>query len=81
MATKYDVDNAKRYAPTGYEGTNEPDYVIPSCGLEDLDKSVFDLFDKQIPLFHELHGSVEKVPVIFATGERFAILRLSLIHI
>ena len=75
MATKYDIDNAKRYAPTGYEGTNEPDYVIPSCGLEDLDKSVFNLFDKQIPLFHELHGSVEKVPVIFATGERFAILR------
>lgn len=75
MATKYDIDNVKRYAPTGYEGTNEPDYVIPSCGLEDLDKSVFDLFDKQIPLFHEMHGSIEKVPVIFATGERFAILR------
>jgi hypothetical protein len=75
MATKYDIDNNKRYAPTGYEGNNEPDYVIPSCGLEDLDKAVFDLFDKQIPLFHELQGSLEKVPVIFATGERFAILR------
>lgn len=75
MATKYDIDNNKRYAPTGYEGNNEPDYVIPSCGLEDLDKSVFDLFDKQIPLYHELQGSIEKVPVIFATGERFAILR------
>jgi len=75
MATKYDIDNSKRYAPTGYEGVSNTDYVIPSCGVEDLDFAVFNLFDKQIPLFYDLHGELKKVPVIFATGERFALLR------
>ncbi len=75
MSTKYDLNNSKRYAPTGYEGDGNTDYVIPSCGVEDLDLSVFNLFDKQIPLYYDLHGETKKVPVIFATGERFALLR------
>ena len=75
MATKYDLDSTKRYAPTGYEGESNTDYIIPSCGVEDLDLSVFNLFDKQIPLYYDLHGEIKKVPVIFATGERFALLR------
>ena len=75
MATKYDINSSKRYAPTGYEGDGNTDYVIASCGVEDLDLSVFNLFDKQMPLFYDLHGEIKKVPVIFATGERFALLR------
>jgi len=75
MSTKYDINNKKRYAPTGYEGDGNTDYVIASCGVEDLDLSVFNLFDKQIPLYYDLHGEIKKVPVIFATGERFALLR------
>ena len=76
MATKFDLNNPNRYSHTGYEGQNFPDdYIIPSCGVEDLDKSVFELFDKQIPLYYDLHGEKKRVPVIFATGERFALLR------
>jgi hypothetical protein len=75
MSTKYDLNNDKRYAPTGYEGDGNTDYIIPSCGVEDLDLAIFSLFDKQIPLFYDLHGETKKVPVIFATGERFALLR------
>jgi len=75
MATKYSINNDKRYAPTGYEGDSNTDYVIPSCGVEDLDLSIFNLFDKQIPIYYDLHGETKKVPVIFATGERFALLR------
>lgn len=75
MATKYDLDSDKRYAPTGYEGYSNTDYIIPACGVEDLDHAVFNLFDKQIPLYYDLHGEIKKVPVIFATGERFALLR------
>ena len=76
MATKFDINNKNRYAPTGYEGENyTEDYVIPSCGVEDLDRAVFELFDKQMPLYYDLHGEKKRVPVIFATGERFAILR------
>ena len=56
MSTKYD-ENPDRYAPSGYEGQNyTEDYIIPSCGLEDLDKAVFNLFDKQIPLFFDIEG-------------------------
>lgn len=62
--------------PTGYEGENTTeDYYIPSCGLEDLDRAIFNLFDKDIPLFYIHANQQRKVPVIFATGERFAILR------
>lgn len=76
MATKFDLNNKNRYSHTGYEGENFPDdYVIPSCGVEDLDRAVFNLFDKEIPLFYDLHGTKKRVPVIFATGERFALLR------
>ena len=60
----------------GYEGEKKPqDFVIPSCGLEDVDYAVFNLFNSQIPLYYDLQGETKKIPVIFATGERFAILR------
>jgi len=75
MSTKFNLDSKNRYAPTGYEGENIPDYVIPSCGLEDLDKAVFNLFDKDIPLYYMLQEEQRKIPVIFATGERFALIQ------
>lgn len=77
MATRFDKLNEDNSSLiSGYEETNKVyDYVIPSCGIEDLDYAVFNLFNTQIPLFYELHGEIKKIPVIFATGERFAILR------
>jgi hypothetical protein len=61
--------------PTGYEGSDAPtDFVMPSCTLEDADRSVFDLFNEQIPLQYIVNGETKKIPVIFATGERFAVL-------
>lgn len=79
MSTRYNP--GKRYGreslTLGYEGSAvPPDLVIPSCGLEDVDRALFNLFDKDIPLINKLKdGSTKKVPVIFATGERFAITR------
>lgn len=77
MATRYDKTTEDNNSIiSGYEDTNKVyDYVIPSCGIEDLDRAVFELFNKQIPLYYDIQGEVKKVPVIFATGERFAILR------
>ena len=77
MATRYDQNKeVKNKIISGYEEAQRSyDYVIPSCGLEDLDAAVFDLFNEQIPLFYTHHGETKRVPVIFATGERFAILR------
>jgi len=75
MSTKFNLNAEQRYAPSGYEGQNYSDYVIPSCGLEDLDKAIFNLFDKDIPLYYMLQEEQKKVPVIFATGERFALIQ------
>jgi hypothetical protein len=61
--------------PTGYEGPDIPtDFVVPSCTLEDADRSVFDLFNEQLPLQYVFNGEPKRIPVIFATGERFAVL-------
>lgn len=79
MSTRFSV--GKRYGRSsiqlGYEGSNVPDdYKIPSCGLEDVDRALFDLFNRDLPLIYETKdGSTKRVPVIFATGERFAITR------
>lgn len=77
MATRFDKTvESVNSTIGGYEGELRPSgFTIPSCGIEDLDVAVFDLFDKQIPLFYDIQGEQRKVPVVFATGERFAILR------
>jgi len=60
----------------GYEGSDIPeDFVVPSCTIEDVDRSVFNLFNSQIPLEYKQKGETKRIPVIFATGERFAVLR------
>ena len=77
MTTRFDkTESSNNSLVGGYEGQNfTSDHIIPSCGLEDVDKAVFNLFDNQIPLYYDKEGEQHKVPVIFATGERFAILR------
>ena len=71
---------------SGREGENVADFYIPPAGIEDVDRAVYDLFNDQIPfqvsqrgkqgaLTQPTRGATEavvKVPVIFATGERFA---------
>lgn len=66
--------------PTGYDGAAIPtEFSIPSCGIEDVDTSLFNLFDRdsfiQITINDEEGntGYKHKVPVVFATGERYAL--------
>lgn len=76
MATRFDSNTEQdNKIISGYEDEKSYDYIVPSCGLEDLDFAIFSLFDKQIPLYYDLEGETKKVPVVFATGERFALLR------
>jgi len=82
MATRFKSQSRKNYGikplQTGYEKTSgTPDIYIPSCGLEDVDEAIFNLFDKEIQL---QTGGVErsqisKVPIIFAAGEKWAMLK------
>jgi hypothetical protein len=69
--------------PNGYSGSDQPaDFFIPSCGIEDVDRSVFNLFDKELAFSIRkiVNGqnkpvNIKKPTVIFATGERFAIVK------
>ena len=62
--------------PSGLEGQNIPDdFYIPPCGLEDIDRAFFDLFDKDIGMTITQNNASKKVPVVFATGERFALIK------
>lgn len=59
-----------------FDGNNAPDdFDIPSVGIEDIDRAIFELFDNQISFEVKHKGSLQKVPVIFASGERFALTR------
>jgi len=61
---------------SGWEGTNIPDdFSIPSCGIVDMDRAMFNLFDKDIDIQVSINGTMSKVPVVFASGERFAVSR------
>ena len=60
----------------GYEGYNIPDdFSIPTCTIEDVDRALFNLFNDEMPFYFEFENESRRIPVIFATGERFAILR------
>jgi hypothetical protein len=51
------------------------DFELPTASIEDVDRAVFNLFDKTLPLQVLSNGEVQKVPVVFAAGERFALTR------
>jgi hypothetical protein len=60
----------------GYEGFNVPDnFSFPSCGIEDVDRALFELFDRRLAFEVKVNEQTTKVPVVFAAGERFALTR------
>jgi len=66
----------KRVLIKNFDGDNVPDdFELPSIGLEDIDRAVFNLFDKELQFEISSKGEVRSVPVIFSTGERFALTR------
>ena len=61
---------------TKFDGLNPvDDFNFPSIEIEDIDRAVFNLFDKKIAFEVEEKGKSRKVPVVFAAGERFALTR------
>lgn len=66
----------KEQLKKGYEGFNVPDnFSFPSCGIEDVDRALFELFDKRLAFEIKVNEQTTKVPVVFAAGERFALTR------
>jgi len=50
-------------------------YPIKSIGIEDVDQAVVDYFDKKIAMTVEVERGRKKVPVVFASGERWKMIR------
>ena len=48
---------------------------LPECGIEDVDRAVFELFNEVLPFYYESEGKQNKIPVVYATGERAVILK------
>ena len=48
---------------------------LPSCGVEDLDKAVYDLFAEKLPFYYRTKDTQERMPAIFASGERAVMLK------
>jgi len=66
----------KKIVIKDFDGNNVPeDFEFPSIGIENIDRAVFDLFEKQLDFQTTSSGKSKRVPVIFATGERFALTR------
>lgn len=59
-----------------FDGNNSPEeFDLPSIGIEDIDRAIFELFDTRLSFEVKHKGTLQKVPVIFASGERFALTR------
>jgi hypothetical protein len=82
MSTRFKTGAKTTYGqkplPTGYESSvGVSDLTIPACGIEDVDTALFNLFDKEIVAEYGGNNStpISKVPVIFAAGEKWAMLK------
>jgi len=77
MQTRYDKNRIlPGVLPSGYEGTNTAsNFELPSCGIEDVDRAFFELFDRVLPFSYRSQKDSEsrRVPVVFASGERWAL--------
>ena len=57
------------------DGVAAEDFFFPESGIEDTDRAVFELFDKRLNFQVKIKDQASKVPVVFSTGERFALTR------
>lgn len=84
-STRFDIEqdprNPKDHLDSGYEGPPSLDFTIPSCEIEDVDISLFNLFNERIGFKSETIGgelspiNISKPYVSLATGERFALVK------
>lgn len=76
----HNPNNPVDHLKSGYDNNNIPsDFTIPSCGIEDAEVALHNLFDKEIGFTSRTvkgrSGPIQmnKPNVYFAAGERFAI--------
>jgi len=73
--------NPKPHLNSGYEGAPSLDFTIPPCGIRDIDEAMVRLFRDDIGfrvnnIVTQIGPkNISKPQVIFATGERFALIK------
>lgn len=73
--------DATDHLDSGFEGQPSETFTIPPCGIEDVDISLFKLFNEDIGFRDKSFYSgdkplsIQKPLVIFATGEKFALAK------
>lgn len=80
MATRFTAKPVSNFGvpplETGFDNVSVPNnLVIPSVGIEDVDVAIFNLFNEEINLSVIEKTGVKRVPVIFASGEKWAMLK------
>lgn len=74
--TVQEVFDREGALPTGTEGQNVPtDFHIPEAGLGDVDRAVFELFEERLRLEVTVKEARERVPTLFAGGERVFLIK------
>ena len=59
--------------------TNSPiidvpdDFDLPSCGIEDVDRALFKLFEDDIPFVYESNGEINRKEIIISLYILFGI--------
>ena len=75
MSTREQLEiNRPGNPPTLGGNASDTTLELPSCTIEDIDRAVFELFDKDLPLTYSYKKEPKKIPVVFASGERFALI-------
>lgn len=80
MATRYTAKPNQMFGvnplPTGFDKISVPNSLtIPSVGIEDVDVALFNLFNSEMQLVVNDENGIKKAPVIFASGEKWAMLK------
>lgn len=83
MTTRFNSKSVTRFGvagiESGYDNVSSSELSIPVCGIEDVDKALFQLFDSeiqfQVTVSDNQHSQLKKVPVIFAAAEKWALAK------
>lgn len=77
MSIRYTAGNSLG-VPSGYESSSvSTDIIVPSCGIVDVDRALYELFKNQLKIntYNPKGQGTSNVPVIFASGERWAMVK------
>jgi len=75
MSVREQLESVKQgNLPSTGENATDTNVELPSCSIEDIDRALFELFDRDLPLTYIYKDEQKRIPIVFAAGERFALI-------